>query len=315
NQGQVTKFRSPSEEDKTAGLIRIAQKNIALLIQQKEEYEQYLQNQGLTEKDDSPRSHGLRILQEVLHLEQPPLIIEAFDMSHLQGIDYVGSKVCLVEGRPSKRDYRRYKIKDPTITASDDIAAMKEVMTRRYKRALKENEIYPDLIVVDGGKAQLNMAYKLLNDLGIKDIPIIGLSKPPGRSEIYRPPNIIIPGQKTPLKLPKDSPALHLLQLLRDESHRFAIKYHRKLREKRQTKSELDGIPGVGPARKTKLLRFFGSVAEIKTATVEQLRDVVGSKLGQEIYTFFKTQAVLAEKKSETKTKSKKKLVLRRKSI
>ena len=185
---------------------------------------------------------------------------------------------------------------------------MKEVMTRRYTRALKENEILPDLIVVDGGKAQLNMAHRLLIDLGLPDVPIIGLSKPPGRSEIYRPPNIIIPGQKAPLKLSQDSHALHLLQLLRDESHRFAIKYHRKLRNKRQTHSELDDIPGVGPARKKKLLLFFGSVAEIKSTTAERLGDVVGTKLGQGIYNHFKTKIDSVE------AKKKKKLVLRRKS-
>ncbi len=286
-------FRKPTENDKTAGLQRIARKNIELLVNQKDLFDVH---KGIIK--------GLQDLKEILNLDEIPLIIEAFDMSHTQGTDYVGSKVCFVEGKPSKSHYRRYKVKNTQ--KPDDIAAMKEVMARRYTRAIKDDNL-PDLIVVDGGKGQINMAHKLLKDLGIENIPHIGLSKPEGRSEINQPPKIIIPEHQEYIELPLKSESLHILQTLRDESHRFAINYHRLLRKKRQKKSELDDISGIGPARKRKLLTFFGSVKEIKKASEEQLADVVGSSLAKVIFAYFQQKM---EKISRKKKTSRKKAVL-----
>ena len=251
---------------------------------------------------------GLQKLKEILKLESLPEVIEGFDMSNTQGSDYVGSKVALEHGRPAKSLYRRYKIRDPTIKASDDIASMKEVMTRRYTRALKDQEDLPDLIVVDGGKAQLNMAHTLLTQLGLEEIPHIGISKPPDRSEIYSQPKIIIPGNSTPIELPKGDEALKLLQLLRDESHRFAIKYHRKLRQKRQTKSILDDIPGIGAARKKKLLTHFKSVKRIRAALREDLIEILGKKLGGQVFDYLEQhpeQTIIKQPKKKLKLKKK----------
>jgi excinuclease ABC subunit C len=282
-------FRKPSENDKTAGLLRIASKNIELLVNQKDQFDVH---KGITK--------GLQNLKEILNLDEIPLIIEAFDMSHTQGTDYVGSMVCFVEGKPSKSHYRRFKVK--STQKPDDIAAMKEVMTRRYTRAIK-NDNLPDLIVVDGGKGQINMAHNLLRDLGIENIPHIGLSKPEGRSEINKPPKIIIPELKGYIELPLKSESLHILQALRDESHRFAINYHRLLRKKRQKKSELDDISGIGPARKRKLLTFFGSVKEIRKASEERIADVVGSSLAKVIFEYFKQKSEKISRKKKTSRK------------
>ena len=288
-------FRSPSEDDKTAGLQRIAKKNIELLVNQQDSFDVH---KGITK--------GLKNLKEILNLDEIPLIIEAFDMSHTQGTDYVGSMVCFVEGKPSKSHYRRYKVRNTQ--KPDDIAAMKEVMTRRYTRAIKDDNL-PDLIVVDGGKGQLNMAHTLLNDLGIVNIPHIGLSKPEGRSEINHPPKIIMPELQDYIELPLKSESLHILQALRDESHRFAINYHRLLRKKRQKKSELDDISGIGPARKRKLLIFFGSVQELEKASEEQIAEVVGSSSAQNIFNYFQ------QKRTEKPEKRIKKKISRKKAI
>jgi len=282
-------FRKPSENDKTAGLQRIARKNIELLVTQKDQFDIH---KGIT--------IGLKNLKEILTLDEIPLIIEAFDMSHTQGTDYVGSMVCFVEGKPSKSHYRRYKVKNTQ--KPDDIAAMKEVMTKRYTRAIKDDNL-PDLIVVDGGKGQLNMAHKLLKDLGIEDVPHIGLTKPEGRSEINKPPKIIIPELQDYIELPLKSESLHILQALRDESHRFAINYHRLLRKKRQKKSELDDISGIGPARKRKLLTFFGSVKEIRKASEEQIADIVGSSLAKVIFEYFQQKSEKISRKKKTSRK------------
>ncbi|WP_457558661.1 excinuclease ABC subunit UvrC [Candidatus Harpocratesius sp.] len=277
-------FRQPIEEDKTAGLFRIASKNIELLIRQKDEYDEYLTSQRQKQEDQNRIQQGLIELQKLLNLEDPPMIIEGFDMAHIQGSDYTGSMVCFIEGKPSKSHYRHYRVR--SVKKPDDIAAMREIMGRRYRRALKEDD-FPDLVVVDGGKGQLNMTHQLFKCLKIEHIPHIGLVKPEGRSEKFTPPKIILPESNHIITLPKESPALHIIQHLRDESHRFANKYHQKLRQKRQSKSELDNIPGIGPARKRKLLTFFGSVREIRKASLEELSSVVGKKIGLDILNYF----------------------------
>jgi excinuclease ABC subunit C len=300
-------FHLPHEEDKTAGIMRIAKKNVELLISQRDDYEQYLKTNALEQEKLNKAKRGLQELQDLLGLEDPPLIIEGFDMAHFQGTDYTGSMVCMVEGKPSKKHYRHYKIR--SVDKPDDIAAMREVLTRRYTRAIKEDTL-PDLVIVDGGVGQLNMTHQLFQDLGIDHVQHIGLVKPEGRSEIYTPPQIVVPDSSEKITLTHDSPALHIIQYLRNESHRFANAYHKKLRNKRQTKSELDDIPGIGPARKTKLLQIFGSVREIKAASMEELTSVIGSKLATVVYTHFQQK----KEQSQIQAKSgKKKIVLKKK--
>ncbi|MCS6831703.1 MAG: excinuclease ABC subunit UvrC [Armatimonadota bacterium] len=222
----------------------------------------------------------LLALQDALGLETPPRRIEAYDISNLQGAAPVGVMVVLKEGKPSKRDYRRFGIKYLPETPND-FAMMREVVTRRLQEAKKGNPKFtelPHLMLIDGGKGQLNAALEAMREAGLQ-VPAIGLAK--RFEEIY------LPGRSEPLILPKDSPALHLLQAVRDEAHRFAVEYHRKVRIKRGTSSVLDEIPGVGPKRKQALLKHFGSVKRLKEASVEDIAAVpsISLSLAQTIYT------------------------------
>ena len=313
--GKTLIFRQPLESDKTAGLLRIAEKNIQLLIRQKDDYEEYLQTNKHKNSNLTKIEQGLEELRQLLNLHDIPMIIEGFDMAHTQGTDYTGSMVCFVEGVPSKPHYRRYKVEN--VDKPDDVAAMQEVMTRRYRRAIAE-ETLPDLVVVDGGRAQLNMAHTLFQKMDIVHIPHIGLVKPKGRSEIYTPPKMLLPNSDAIIQLSKDSPALHIIQHLRNESHRFANQYHKNLRQKRQSKSELDEIPGIGPARKRKLLQFFGSVKEIKQITEAELEKVVGKTLAHSIKEFFLAKETNEKASKSTASKPsqvKKKIRLKKKQI
>ncbi len=223
--------------------------------------------------DHNSRAHALRELQEHLHLPEAPLRIECYDMSHLQGTDYVGSMVVLEDGLPNKREYRRFKIKG--VAGNDDFAAMEEVLTRRLtayleerKRPVSEREgrfaYPPQLLLVDGGKGQLSVAARVVDELGLTDeIPIASLAK--RFEEVYRPGS-------EPIRIPRQSEALYLLQRVRDEAHRFAITYHRDLRGKRMTTSVLDGITGLGPTRKARLVKELGSVKAVKAASLEELQ-------------------------------------------
>jgi len=221
--------------------------------------------------------YGLTALKELLHLPKIPQRIECFDNSHLQGTDYVSSMVCFEKGKPKKSDYRKFKLQ--TFEGSDDYAAMKEVIQRRYAGSLAKDLPLPDLIVVDGGKGQVNTAYLTLNDLGVS-IPVIGLAK--------RIEEIFTPQHNDPFNLPKTSPALKLLQQLRDEAHRFAITYHRKLRSKRTLQTELTSIAGVGEKTAYRLLEQLGSVDAVAQATMEELKAVTGVKIAEAIYSFYR---------------------------
>ena len=221
--------------------------------------------------------YGLTALKELLHLPKNPQRIECFDNSHLQGTDYVSSMVCFEKGKPKKSDYRKFKLQ--TFEGSDDYAAMKEVIQRRYAGSLAKDLPLPDLIVVDGGKGQVNTAYLTLNDLGVS-IPVIGLAK--------RIEEIFTPQHNDPFNLPKTSPALKLLQQLRDEAHRFAITYHRKLRSKRTLQTELTTIEGVGEKTAYRLLEQLGSVDAVAQATMEELKAVTGVKIAESIYSFYR---------------------------
>ena len=221
---------------------------------------------------------AVQSLQRDLRLKRPPMHIECFDNSHIQGTDLVSSMVVFEGGKPKKSEYRKFK--NETVLRNDDFAAMKEAVRRRYTRVMNENKQLPDLIVIDGGKGQLNIAYEVLEELQIADkVPIIGLAK--------RLEEIFIPGQSESIQLPKSSSSLILLQHIRDEAHRFAITYHRKLREKRTLQTELMAIPGIGKKRAEQLLQHFGSVKRVYDATKEELREVVNEKTAEAIWEYF----------------------------
>ncbi len=224
------------------------------------------------------REHfGLTALRELLHLQKVPQRIECFDNSHLQGTDYVSSMVCFEKGKPKKSDYRKFKLK--TFEGSDDYAAMEEVIRRRYSGTLSAELPWPDLIVVDGGKGQVNTAFHTLNTLGLS-LPVIGLAK--------RIEEIFTPQSPDPFNLPKTSPALKLLQQLRDEAHRFAVTYHRKLRSERTLQTELTTIAGIGEKTAFKLLERFGSAEGVAHATFEELRTTAGQKAAEAIDRFYR---------------------------
>jgi excinuclease ABC subunit C len=219
---------------------------------------------------------ALVALKDLLRLEHIPERIECFDNSHLQGTDYVSSMITFVMGRAKKSDYRKFELK--SVPGSDDCAAMKEAVTRRYSGSLSAELPMPDLIVVDGGKGQANTVWKTLQEMKIS-IPVIGLAK--RLEEIYTP------HEKDPFNLPKTSPALKLLQQMRDEAHRFAVTYHRKLRTARTLQTELTGIAGVGEKIATRLLSRFGSIEQIASLTVEEIATVTGKKTAETIHGYF----------------------------
>ncbi len=229
-------------------------------------------------RGEAAREHfGLTALRDLLHLPNLPQRIECFDNSHFQGTDYVSSMVCFEKGKPKKSDYRKFKIR--TFEGSDDYAAMKEVIQRRYSGSLSTELPWPDLIVVDGGKGQVNTAFHTLNALELS-IPVIGLAK--------RIEEIFTPHSHDPFNLPKTSPALKLLQQLRDEAHRFAVTYHRKLRSERTLQTELTTIAGIGEKTAFKLLARFGSVDGVAQASIEELRATAGTKVAETIYRFYR---------------------------
>jgi excinuclease ABC subunit C len=243
--------------------------------------EQNLKKEDIRSKYEEKRTSGaVEKLGEILEMKNDPYHIEGFDISNIQGTDSVASMVVFKNGRPSKQDYRRFKIK--TVEGPDDFSSMKEVVERRYARLLREDRELPDLILIDGGKGQLNAAYEILELLGIEDLPIIGLAK--REEEIFKP------GESEPITLPHHTPTLQLLQRVRDEAHRFAVSYHRKLRSRRLTHSMLDEIPGVGETRRNALLQHFGSLAKIREAKIWQLKEVDGisGKTARKIYDYLR---------------------------
>ena len=205
-------------------------------------------------------------LQRVLGLAALPVHIEGFDISNISGTLSVAATVCFRDGKPHKEHYRHYRIK--TVEGSDDFASMAEVVGRRYARVRAEGGALPDLVMVDGGKGQLMAALRALWKLEIRDLRVIGLAKQ--MEEIH------VPDQTLPIRLPRNSPALHLIQRLRDEAHRFANSYHQKLRQRRVQESVLDEFPGLGEKRKRALLQHFGSIQRLRGATAEKIAEVTG---------------------------------------
>jgi excinuclease ABC subunit C len=232
--------------------------------------------------DESKQTEALTELQQALDLPESPLRIECYDISTLQGTNTVGSMVVFVKGAARKSDYRRFKIK--TVQGQDDFASMQEMLRRRFKRlsdagysakspleSQKEESwsLIPDLVIIDGGKGQLNAALEVLDEFELRDaIPIVGLAK--------REEEIFLPGQAEPVILPRTSQALFLVQRIRDEAHRFGVTYHRNLRGKSAIHSSLDEIEGIGPKRRQALLKKFGSIEAIRQASLEELAAVPG---------------------------------------
>ena len=219
----------------------------------------------------SDRSSILAEVQEELDLPQPPRRIEAFDISNIQGAETVASLAVCLEGRMSRKEYRKFKIK--SVDGPDDYASIYEAVHRRYKRVLAEEQDLPDFILIDGGPGQLHFAYQALAELGIEDLPLASIAK---KEEL-----IHVMGQEDVLRLEKSSPTIRLLQEIRDEAHRFAVTYHRKRRSLRDFHSVLDDIPGIGQKRKKRLLRSFGSVAGIRRASERELIPFVGPRLAR----------------------------------
>ncbi len=260
-----SKLKTPKNKAER-GLMDLGQENARLLLNQK-------MIEGA--KD---RNGAILDLQKALGLPVAPSIIEAFDISNIGGAYATGSLVAFENGEPDKKNYRRFRIK--TIAGADDFAMMAEVVSRAYSRRKEEGKRMPDLVLLDGGKGQLNAAVSSLSGLGLK-LNTAALAK-----EFE---HIFIPERDAPVILPRGSPALSLLQRIRDESHRFALTYHRKLRGKSLTESELDEIKGIGEKKKHALLKYFGSVEALKKAEVSELRKAPGitGKDAESVYRYF----------------------------
>lgn len=236
--------------------------------------------------DHNARARTLLALQEALGLPEAPLRIECFDISNLQGTEIVGSMVVMEDGLPKRSDYRRFKVRG--LSGQDDFASMEDVLTRRFRNYLKERDegaqsgkrfaYPPNLLLIDGGKGQLGVAVRVLEELGLEDICVAGLAK--RFEEVY------LPGQSDPIRIPRDSPALYLLQQARDEAHRFAITFHRQLRDKKMIVSAIDDIPGLGPSRKKRLLKEFHSVKQMKEVDEEQFLALawLPDQVGEAVY-------------------------------
>ena len=234
---------------------------------------------------EEQRLRALSELGRVLGLEGPPHHMECFDNSNIGGKHPVASQVVFLGGRPEKKAYRHYHIK--TVEGPDDYASMREVLGRRFRRAWEEG-VFPDLLVVDGGAGQVSIAQAVLEEIGIEGVPVIGLAKPrteKARGEADAVDKIIIPGSG-PLLLEDNHPALNLLRALRDESHRFALSFHRRTRRKNTITSRLETIPGVGPSRRKALLRQFGSLKALSAASPQEIASVdgLGPTLAHEIH-------------------------------
>jgi excinuclease ABC subunit C len=248
--------------------MHLAQENAAELL-----------SQARIQREQQERENGqaLEDLQKILGLGVRPDRIEAYDISNFQGNETVASMVVFEDGIARPDQYRKFRIR--TVEGPNDFASMQEVVGRRFKRGLEERNDavlalegkfarFPNLVVIDGGKGQLSAARAVMEELGLGHLETLGLAE--REEEVFRP------GISEPYILPRDSAALHLLQQVRDEAHRFAITYHRKLRDKRTTQSLLDTVPGIGPTRKKALIKKFGSLRGVRQATVEELQEVPG---------------------------------------
>ncbi len=252
-------------------LVKMCKQNAILQLKE-------IQIQKMKKEGQVP--FAVAALQRDLRLTKLPKKIECFDISNLQGTDSVASLVVFVDGKPKKSLYRKFIIQD--VEGPDDFASMQEVIRRRYTRILKSKQPLPDLIMVDGGKGQLSSAVAILNALGLKQIPIIGLAK--------RLEEVFFPRKSEAESIAKTSSGLKLLQQIRDEAHRFAITFHRKRRNKRTFTSELTTIKGIGPSTAQMLLKLLGSVSTIKKESLEKITAVVGKSKAEIIFKYFQRE-------------------------
>ncbi|MEM9517551.1 MAG: excinuclease ABC subunit UvrC [Actinomycetota bacterium] len=267
--GSKVQIRVPQRGDKRT-LLETVTRNA------KEEFTRHRLRRA---SDHNTRSRALTELQDQLELPEAPLRIECYDMAHIQGTDYVGSMVVLEDGLPNKREYRRFKIRD--VEGNNDVAAMAEVVRRRLQAYLDERDrpvaergdrpgkfaYPPQLLLVDGGKGQLNATKAVVDELGLADeIPVAGLAK--------RFEQVFVPGRSDPVEISRGSDALFMLQRVRDEAHRFANTFHQERRSKRMTTSALDGIPGLGEVRRKKLVKELGGVNAVKRADLAELKSL-----------------------------------------
>jgi len=258
-QKESTSFTIPLRGDKKK-LLELSQKNAKVSMLEKQNQQKLMDNKR-------HKNRVLAVLQKDLGMKRIPETIECFDNSNTQGDEPVSAMVHFKNGNPCKKEYRHFNIK--TVIGTDDFASMYEVVKRRYSRLIEENKPFPDLIIIDGGKGQLNAAYQALLELNIQDkMMIIGIAK--RLEDIYKV------GESVPVFIDKKSEAQKLLQHIRDEVHRFGITHHRKRRAKKSIHSELDDIKGIGVSTKEKLLKHFKTISNIKSATVEELAAVIG---------------------------------------
>ncbi|MEK7832049.1 MAG: excinuclease ABC subunit UvrC, partial [Acidobacteriota bacterium] len=227
-------------------------------------------------------------LQELLGLPNSPQRIESFDISNIQGSENVAGMVVCENGEMKKSDYRKFIIK--TVEGADDFASMREAVYRRYSRLLKEEKQLPDLVFIDGGKGQLSSASAAMHELGLAEVPMVGIVKPRGKHEEIS--HLLVKGREAePVLLEKTSPVMRLVRIIRDETHRFAVSYHRQRRAMRDFQSELTSIPGVGEKLKERLLRNFGSLKRVSQASFEELKPFVGDKQAERIVEHFRKLA------------------------
>jgi excinuclease ABC subunit C len=264
--GQKVRIQTPQRGEKR-GLVDLANRNAAMAYQTRF-------NQAETAQYDA-----LETLQSVLALPALPRRIECFDISTIQGSETVASMVVCEDGRMRRGDYRKFRIRE---SVQDDFAAMREVVTRRYRKLLEQGGPFPDLILIDGGKGQLSAAYAALRELGLANLVAIGIAK---KEEL-----LYTRDHENPIALSAHDPALLLIQRIRDEAHRFAVTFHRKARTMRDLHSELDHVPGIGPRRRRVLLTKFGSLSGVRRATREELAATVGSKVADAVLAFFAGQ-------------------------
>ena len=267
--GEKVEFIIPLK-GKNKKLVEMANTNAEILLRKKSE-----ELSPLTE------------IKEILALKSTPKRIEGFDISNIGGEESVGSLVVFENGRPQKKDYRKYKIK--TVRGPNDVASLQEVIQRRYSKLLQKKESFPDLILVDGGKGQLSASRGALKNLGLGHLPIVSLAK---KEEI-----LFTPFQKEGIRLERTSPALKFFQNIRDEAHRFALSFHRLRREKRSFASPLDGIPGIGKKRKAALLTKYKSIEEMKKAPPEELAKIVGKKAAQALLHRVRSKEYIVKRK------------------
>lgn len=264
------KFTVPQRGDKKQ-LLELSERNAGYFRLERQKQRDLVDPERRTKRI-------LGTIQKDLNLKEMPERIECFDNSNIQGTSPVAAVVVFTNAKPDKKEYRHFNIR--TVEGPDDFASMYEIVTRRYKRLIEEEKPLPQLIIIDGGKGQLNAAYKSLSDLGVQDkTEIIGIAK--RLEEIYKP------GDPLPLYLDKKSETLKVIQHLRDEAHRFAITHHRKKREKSTIKTELIEIEGIGKVLADKLLGKFRSVKTLKKASLEELQACVGKKKGEVVFRFF----------------------------